>query len=140
MLDKDGYYLWKKGEIFPFNKYFSTREFSCQCKHTECVDQKVSKTLIVKLTTLREQLNEPITINSGFRCAAHQADVETSGVSTVVAKFSQHELGKAADIAPTRTPVKDLVTLAAKLFDAIGIASTWIHVDERVGKERRWYY
>ena len=140
MLDKDGYYLWKKGEIFPFNKYFSTKEFTCHCSHPECVDQKVSKDLIDRLTALRGLVNEPLTVTSGYRCPAYQVDVEASGVSTVVAKFSQHELGNAADIKPTRTPIKDLVTLAAKTFKAIGIASTWCHLDLRDDKERRWYY
>lgn len=140
MKESNGYYLWNKGEIFPFNKYFKTNEFSCQCKNKECVEQKVSKELISKLTELRIALNEPLLITSGFRCAAHQKEVEASGVSTVVAVHSQHELGNAADLKPTRTPVKDLVTISAKIFKAIGIANTWVHLDLRSDKERRWYY
>lgn len=140
MREENGCYVWAKGETFPLNKYFSTREFSCKCTNKECVDQKIDKELLEKLTELRIAVNEPITITSGYRCAAHQAAVEKSGVSTVVAKHSQHELGKAVDLKTTRMPIKDVVTLAERIFKAIGIASTWCHVDLRSEKERRWYY
>ena len=141
MIDKDGYYLWKKGEVYPFNKYFSSAEFSCKCTHKECVDQKVSKILIDKLTELREAIQEPLKISSGFRCSAHQDDVRKSEVSTVVAKNSQHEVGNAADVVPTRTPASQLEQVAARFFDAIGVASTFIHVDLRTDKKnRRWVY
>lgn len=140
MKELNGYYLWNKGDTYILNQYFKTNEFSCQCKNKECVQQKVSKEFLKRLTELRESLNEPLTITSGFRCAAHQKEIEDSGQSTVVAVHSQHELGNAADIKPTRTPVKDMVTIAAKTFKAIGIASTWIHVDLRDDKIRRWYY
>ena len=140
MIDKDGYYVWKKGDVYPFNKYFSSAEFSCKCSHKECVDQKVSKILIDKLTELREAVQEPLKISSGYRCAAHQDDVRKSEVSTVVAKNSQHELGNAADVVPTRTPTSQLEKIAARFFDAIGVASTFIHVDLRTGAKRRWIY
>jgi uncharacterized protein YcbK (DUF882 family) len=140
MREEDGCHVWAKGENYQLNKFFNTKDFSCQCKNTDCIDQKLDKDLLAKLTDLRVLINEPITITSGFRCKKHQAEVEKSGVSTVVAKFSQHELGKAVDLKPTRMPIKDLVSLAEKTFKAIGIASTWIHVDLRDEKERRWYY
>ena len=140
MRESDGYYVWNKNEVYPINKYFKTNEFSCQCKNPECVEQKASIELITRLTTLREQVQEPITITSGFRCEKHQAEVEASGVSTVVAKHSQHELGNAADIKPTRMQIDHFLQLSEKLFKAIGIAKTWLHVDLRDDKERRWYY
>jgi len=140
MREEDGCHVWTKGEVYPINKYFSTGEFSCKCTHKECVEQRVDKELISKLTALRELANEPLIITSGFRCPAHQKDVEASGQSTIVAKNSQHELGKAADIKTTRMPIKDFVQLAERTFHAIGIASNWCHLDLRSDKERRWYY
>jgi uncharacterized protein YcbK (DUF882 family) len=140
MSEVDNCFVWKKGENFVFNTYFSSREFSCHCSHPECIDQKIDKDLIEKLTALRELANEPLIITSGFRCAAYQVDVEKSGQSTVVAKNSQHELGKAVDIKTTRMPIKDFIQLAERTFKAIGIASTWCHIDLRDDKERRWYY
>lgn len=140
MRDENGYYLWKKGEIYPFNKYFTSREFSCQCSNLDCVDQKISKELISKLMELREALCEPLVITSGFRCKAHQEAIAKSEVSTVVAKHSQHELGLAADLKPTRTPTSQVAQVAARFFKAIGTASVFIHVDLRDDKERRWIY
>lgn len=140
MKEVNGYYTWKKGEIYPFNKYFKTNEFSCQCKNKDCVEQKVSKELIAKLTGLREAINEPLTITSGFRCKAHQEEIRKSGQSTVVAKLSTHELGDAVDAKPTRTSIKDFETIAAKFFMAIGIAKGFLHLDLRTGKIRRWLY
>lgn len=140
MIEKNGYYIWKKGDVYPFNKYFKTSEFSCQCKLSSCVEQKASKELINKLTQLRESINEPLSITSGFRCREHQEEIRRSGVSTVVAKVSTHELGDAADVKPTRTSIKDFETIAAKFFMAIGIAKTFLHLDLRSDKVRRWPY
>lgn len=140
MQNVNGYYIWKKGEVYPFNKYFKTSEFSCQCKLKGCVDQKVSIELINKLTELREAVNEPLTVTSGFRCKEHQAYIRASGQSTVVAKASTHELGDAADIKPTRMTINDLETIAARYFMSIGIAKNFLHLDLRVGKVRRWNY
>ena len=140
MIQKDGYYVWKKGEIFPFNKYFKTSEFDCQCKLKDCIDQKVSIKLIGKLVELREAIQEPLTVTSGFRCKAHQEEIRASGVSTVVAKVSTHETGDAADIKPTRTSIKDFETMAARFFMAIGIAKNFLHLDLRDDKVRRWPY
>lgn len=140
MKEVNGYYIWNKGDIYPFNQYFKTSEFSCQCKLKSCVEQKASKELISKLTELRIAINEPLTITSGFRCKAHQEEIRKSGVSTVVAKVSTHESGDAADVKPTRTSIKDFETIAAKFFMAIGIAKTFLHMDLRKDKVRRWPY
>lgn len=140
MKEVGNYYIWSKGDVYPFNKYFKTSEFSCQCKLKACVEQKVSKNLIAKLTELREAINEPLTITSGFRCTAHQEEIRKSGVSTVVAKVSTHELGDAADVQPTRTTIKDFETIAAKYFMSIGIAKNFLHLDLRSDKIRRWPY
>jgi len=143
MKEVGNYYVWNKGQIYPFNKYFKTSEFSCQCKLKDCVEQKVSKELISKLTELREALNEPLTVTSGFRCKAHQEEIRRSGQSTVVAKVSTHELGDAVDVKPSRTSIKDFETIVARYFMAIGIAKNFLHLDLRGQDDkriRRWNY
>ena len=79
-------------------------------------------------------------VHSGFRCSAHQEDIRKSGVSTVVAKKSTHELGNAADISVSRLITAELVNMAAKKFYSIGIALNFVHVDLRDDKTRRWNY
>lgn len=137
---ENGYYTWKKGDALWLNNWFKTSEFSCQCIHKECVDQKLSVELLNRLTDIREEVKSPMRIHSGFRCRAHQEDIRNSGVSTVVAKNSTHELGNAADISVSRLITAELVNVAAKKFHSIGIALNFIHVDLRDDKTRRWKY
>lgn len=140
MRKDDKYYFWEKGQVYPFNKYFNTGEFDCQCKNKDCVEQKIAIELIDSLTKLREDINEPLKVTSGFRCEAHQAALRKSGVNTVVASKSTHELGEAADIKPSRLSIPNLEKFSAKYFEAIGTAKTFLHVDLRKGKIRRWLY
>ena len=142
MLENSNYYIWNKGDVYFFDKdqYFKSSEFVCQCKYKECKEQKINKDLIKKLILLRKEINEPLVITSGFRCEAHQKDLRKQGVNTVVASKSTHELGDAADVYPIRMKIKDFMIFCAKQFKAIGIAKTFLHVDLRDDKERRWDY
>ena len=138
----DGYYHWKKGETLTLSKYFSTDEFSCHCSFADCVDQKVTKSLITKLDSVRTDIKEPLVVTSAYRCTKYQAKLRDDGVNTVVATtLSQHELGKAADIHPKSRTMKGFEAICAKYFDSIGVANTFLHVDERTDKKnRRWKY
>lgn len=130
--------FFKKNEGLQLGNHFSSNEFQCQCNYLDCVDQMVEQDLIDKLDSLREQVGQPIKINSGFRCARHQADLLHSGAVETVPK-STHELGQAADIA-CPIPIDDLYKAAEKQFMAIGTAHHWLHCDLRTGKVRRWTY
>lgn len=135
-----GYYTWTKGEKLWINNWFKTTEFSCQCKHKECVNQKISVELVNRLTKIREYTKSPMRIHSGFRCSQHQEDIRNSGVSTVVAKKSTHELGNAADISVSSLTAINLLPVAEKQFKSIGIANNFLHVDLRDDTVRRWKY
>jgi uncharacterized protein YcbK (DUF882 family) len=135
----NGYFYWKKGEDVPVSAHFGTKELTCQCSHPACIDQMISGELLNRLEKIRIDLAQPISVTSAFRCAEHQQDLRESGIMTAAGK-SQHELGNASDIK-CPVPIDDLVNTAAKYFQAIGIAHTWIHVDLRNDKPiRRWYY
>lgn len=142
MREDSNYFIWNKGDVYFFdkNQFFKTSEFACQCTNKDCKEQRISKDLIGKLNSIRKEINEPLIVTSGFRCKKHQEFLRSSGVNTVVAKQSTHELGDAADIKPTRMRILDFLTFCAKQFDAIGIAKTFLHVDMREGKTRRWDY
>ena len=140
MNQNENYYTWTKGEKSQINKYFNTSELSCKCSHPECKDQKISKNLIERLTKVRVELNKPLIVTSAFRCSQYQKDLAESGANTVVAKQSQHELGNAVDVVPNGATVTQLQPIAEKQFKAIGIAKTFLHLDTRDDKVRRWSY
>lgn len=137
----DGYFIWYKGYEHPLSKHFGTREFTCQCKHDTCKEQRISKELIRRLEEIREDIQQPMIVTSGFRCSRHQEDIRNSGVSTVAAKKSTHELGEAADIVPKdKKDVKGkFLLVCAHYFDSIGLSDRFLHVDLRTGV-RRWNY
>lgn len=137
---EDNYYVWNKGEFLWINNWFKTKEFECKCTNKECIEQKISVELVKRLTAIREYTKSPMRITSGFRCTKHQEDIRNSGVSTVVAKKSTHELGNAADISVSSLTVPNLVLVVEKQFKSIGIANNFIHVDLRDDKIRRWKY
>lgn len=133
------YYYWDKGENFKLSPYFATKEFACKCSYPECVEQKISRTLIGKLDLVRKDINQPLIINSAYRCNRYQQFLASSGASTVVAKSSQHSLGNAVDIKPKTGGIAGFEPIVAKYFDSVGLANTYLHVDLRQGK-RRWTY
>jgi len=146
MTIKDGYYIWTKNQKQPINSYFNTKEFTCQCNYSDCIEQKISVDLVERLTKLREAINSPLIITSGFRCSKHQKDLIKAGVNTVVATKSQHELGNAVDCYPLKKQI-DMNTFlekAKELFYSIGIANNFLHLDIRPKKQngeyRLWKY
>ena len=89
------------------------------------------------LQILREHLNRPIRITSGYRSPAHNKSVGG-------AKNSQHLLGKAADIqvqGMTPIEVKDaienIIYCGDMLQGGIGLYNTFVHYDIR-GTRARW--
>lgn len=136
--DEDtGLYLWNKTFDLKLSPHFTSSEFACHCKHAECREQKIAVDLIEKLEQVRVEFGAPIFITSGYRCGLHQADLRKQGYETA-AGISTHEQGRAADIrARQLTP---LYPITEKYFKAVGQARTFLHVDLRDDKTRRWTY
>lgn len=128
---------WNRGEIVPLSEHFSTQEFTCQCG--KCEAQTISAVLVERLEALRNDVMLPLLIRSGYRCRAHQLALAESGLPTAKGT-STHELGEAADIAVKGMAGHRVASRAAVYFNAIGTAKTWIHVDLRSNKIRRWSY
>lgn len=130
-------FSWKKGDEIKLSDSFGSTEFSCQCTHSDCVDQKVSKELIEKLQKVRDDLGEALMITSGFRCHKHQLDLSSYGFETAKS-ISQHELGNAADIKASS--FDKLIKLIENEFQAIGYSKRFLHVDLRKDRVRHWKY
>lgn len=101
------------------SEHFSTKEFLCKCG---CNKIEIDPILIAKLEMLRFYMQEPIYINSGYRCSSHNEAV--GGV-----KNSLHLKGKAADIRAS-----DMVKLGyySKIVfrnSGLGVYPNFFHVD-----------
>lgn len=112
------------------SKNFSGSEFVCPC----CGDLIIDPRLVEALQQLRDQVGQPVTVASGYRCEKHNKIVGGS-------KYSQHLRGRAADILIDHlSPI-----VVAELADhvgafhngGIGIYEKHVHVDVRK-KKARW--
>jgi len=116
------------------SKNFSNSELRCPC----CLVQKVTPELVAALQKLRDIVDVPITIDSGYRCKKHNADRRVGGSPT-----SQHLLGTAADIVIAHMLPEEMkeAALLVEAFRDGGIGvypnNGFIHVDVR-GRRARW--
>lgn len=129
---------YKKKEGRKLSDHFISDEFDCPCD--KCVLTLIDLSLVSRLEQVRAILSAPIRINSGYRCSNYQQELRLRGYETATG-ISQHELGQAADIMSE--PLVGLVLEKAARtagFKAVGVGGTWVHVDVRSDKDRRWTY
>ena len=124
-------------------KNFKIKEFECkgnlkgcECKMPEEVYNNI-KELAENLQIIRDELGEPIKINSGWRCENYNRKI--NGV-----KRSQHLKGKAADIRVKNLTPDEVATAIDKLQEGgfikdggLGRYNSFTHYDIR-GKKARW--
>lgn len=125
------------------NEYFKYSEFDCKCGKCERPENVPSKELVDILTKIRKHYNQPVIINSGYRCEAHNKAVGGSA-------NSQHFKGSAVDFIVKNTPTESVweyvldkwgdspLGLAIKRNKA-NIYAGFVHIDTR-GKKARWEY
>jgi hypothetical protein len=74
----------------------------------------------------------------------NQLNSGKKSLTVVASKVSQHELGNAADISPRIGTISKLRKVVDLVFDSIGLAKTFLHVDTRPkkqdGSKRIWNY
>lgn len=118
-------------------KNFSKSEFNCKCGCVmpDAVLLNVQK-VANQLQYLRRVIGQPIHINSGYRCAEHNAVVGGS-------VNSQHLLGKAADIVVNQLNSSYIYNLINTLIDCgeilqggLGWYDHFTHYDIRRTKVR----
>lgn len=109
---------------------FHRDEFQCSCG---CGFDTVDAELITVLEAVRNFWGVKVKINSGARCAKHNANEGGSPTS-------KHLIGQAADIVVEGIlPQKVYTYLDNKYPDryGIGLYSGWVHIDVRK-KKTRW--
>lgn len=105
--------------------YFSRKEEWCPC----CKQGGLLPDFRDKLNQAREIAGIPFVLNSAFRCESHNKDVGGSCTSS-------HLVGCAVDIRCTDSRDRYLIlnALIQVGFNRIGIAKTFIHVDDDLTK------
>lgn len=113
-------------------KFFKKEEFDCPCcGKNECVEK-----LFLALESLRTFLSVPLVVNSGYRCKEHNEEVGGK-------PSSFHLQGMAADISIIGMDGKkrfEVLKYVTVMFNGIGIAKNYIHLDVRVGPQVMWVY
>lgn len=112
--------------------HFDRSEFKCKCGKCDGFPVEPSKELVSVLEKIRKYFGKPVVVNSGIRCANHNANVGG-------ANKSQHLEGTAADIvvegiAPERVAMYAETLLPKK--GGIGRYKTFTHIDVRSVKSR----
>lgn len=113
-------------------KYFGRHEFACKCGKCGGYPVEPKEAFVRKLDAFRERVGEPVYINSGIRCAAHNAAVGG-------ADDSRHLYGDATDIRCDGKTPEQLYEIADEIFcdGGVGLYDWGIHVDDR-GHRARW--
>lgn len=114
--------------------YFSDEELACPCG----CDGEMDSTFMKKLVTVRQELNYPMVITSGYRCPAYNKSI--GGVPT-----SAHTKGRAVDVSivgmPEHKQVELLELAIQSNIKGLGIndkKSHFIHLDDT--RARLWTY
>ena len=106
-------------------------------KYFKEIEYKMDKDFLSKLDKAREYAKIPFVINSAYRSPEHNAKIGGS-------PNSSHIKGLAVDIRTTdsRTRYRVLEALIHAGFNRIGIADTFIHVDDDKDKSSNvvWTY
>lgn len=108
--------------MWPSN--FSESEFACKGKACCNGSAPMDSEFLSKIQELRDAIERPIKITSGFRCNHHNAHVGG-------AKKSYHTLGRACDIQALGVGVDQLAEYAREIFGGVIIYNSWVHIDTR---------
>lgn len=131
---------YEKGKAVKLSKNFKSTEFDCHGKGC-CTETPIAEELVEILQKVRDHFGAAVTVNSGFRCPVHNANV--GGAS----KTSYHMKGMAADIKIKGVhPVRIARYVESLNFNGrIGCYtydeknSGFVHIDTRGRKSRAYY-
>lgn len=119
-------------------EHFYLTEFACKDGNQVPLSlHHFVKLLATNLQVLRDEIKEPIHINSGYRSSYY--NMKIGGATS-----SQHLLAKAADITTKSYTPKQLAKIIEKLIKAgkmleggLGVYPGFVHYDVR-GTKARW--
>lgn len=104
-------------------QFFKASELICKCG--KCSGGVMDDNFMTKIVQLRINFNQPIHINSAYRCSEHNNSVSTTG------KEGAHTRGRAVDIRIDGSNKTKLLQLAVHLgFIRMGFGKTFLHLDD----------
>ena len=120
------------------SKYFSEDEFKCKCSANNGAGcgMDVSDDVKIMADTIRANADIPLIVNSGARCAKHNAAIGASATSS-------HTLGLAVDFkcVDSASRFKLLNTMIRLGVKRIGLHKNFIHFDIDIDKtDAIWFY
>jgi zinc D-Ala-D-Ala carboxypeptidase len=109
-------------------RYFTPGEVQCRCG---CLCADMDAAFMARLDALRDALQHPLRVSSGYRCPSHNTRVSQTGAT------GPHTTGQAVDLAVAGPLAFTVVALALRLgFTGIGVAQKgslrgrFVHVDD----------
>ena len=122
---------YKRSDKIRLAKNFRLDEFKCKCG--KCDPVLVDEDLVAWLQRIRDHFGKSVNINSGYRCAAHNASPKVGGSPS-----SHHVKGKAADIRVEGITPEEVAKFAESIgIRRIGLYDTFVHIGSDT-KKRFW--
>ncbi len=108
----------------------SDPKLKCTCGKILCDERSVSQFVLDKIQLIRDDMNQPLKVNSGGRCQYHPNEVHRTTPA-------DHQNCMGIDIAVSGGVMRGkLIKLGLTYgFNAIGVYSTFVHLGYREGCE-----
>lgn len=120
-------FLKRQEDFWQEIRWFSRQEFACKCggKYCNGFPAEPVEALVRSAEQIREHFGAAITVSSGVRCTAHNANV--GGVSN-----SRHLTGKAMDFSvagASAERVLEYIRTMPQIRYAYAIDGSYVHMD-----------
>lgn len=111
----------------PYFSYEVDKMLACPC----CGRREMNDEFMWKLVAVRQAVNIPFHVNSGYRCPEYNNKISSTGFR------GPHTTGRAVDIAAPSSSMRLDIQDAAKLqgMQRFGIGRTFIHLDDLLLKD-----
>lgn len=120
---------YKRKEKLQLSENFRLDEFKCKCG--KCDPILVDDALINWLQKIRDHFGKRVNVNSGYRCAKHNADPKVGGSPS-----SHHVKGMAADIRVEGVTPEEVARYAESIgIQRIGLYDNFVHIGSDTTKK-----
>ena len=133
-LSNDDFIVYPKAHDFQILPSFLLSELACPCIYLHCRATILYKPFLDLLQRIRDKIESPLIVTSGYRCSEKNRDLKG-------APLSAHLMGAGADIKSRYLNTEEFVDICQKLgATGIGIYKDHLHIDLLYadGSPRRW--